>query len=186
MNKMTQLELGEAEIETGLSEPTARSPHAVSLPSHVFSLCILSSKQGPPLFLKPGLDSSALRWWRRLFCCVSCLCGASMSTFGASDPLSRWLGPSSGWSRSGAWVASAAEPSWGGSGSVCSLSEFDTLQPGKVPGVSKRAQGSLLLFSIHTAAAFITVPWTRSPSVVSQPSLLRCQGEMKLACLCNQ
>ena len=77
MNKMTRLELGEAEIETGLSESTARSPHAVSLPTHVFSLCILSSKQGPPLFLKPGFDSSALRWWQGLFCFVSCLCGAS-------------------------------------------------------------------------------------------------------------
>lgn len=35
---------------------------------------------------------------------------------------------------------------------------FDTLQPGLVPGVSKLGPGFLLLFSIHTAAAFITAP----------------------------
>lgn len=35
---------------------------------------------------------------------------------------------------------------------------LDTLQPGPAPGVSKLGPGFLLLFSVHTAAAFITAP----------------------------
>lgn len=41
---------------------------------------------------------------------------------------------------------------------VCSLPGFDALLPGPVPGVSKLGPGFLLLFSVHTAAAFITEP----------------------------
>lgn len=178
MNKTTQLELNEARIETGLSWVHSSLLQAIFAPSLCLPCAFYCQSKAHASLGRPVLAAQPWAGGRVCFVLFS-VWGIGVHLWSHCPPTQvtraiLWLITEWG------LVASAAQLSWSG---VCSLSEFDTLQPGKVPGVRLLGPGFLLLFSLHTAAAFIIVPWTWSPSLVSQPSHLRCQGETKLVSL---
>lgn len=125
------------------------------VPAHSFSLCILSSQQGPPLPSKPALTVSAelVAGCAVIFhpVCPEHWCPPLETSDPPPGACAFRLITERGWLHQ-----HTAFPKWQPQRLL--PPGFDTLQPGPVPGVSKLGPGFLLLFSIHTAAAFITAP----------------------------
>lgn len=183
MNKITQLESSSMPGWNRALWVHSPLPHAVSVPTHAF-LCVLKAR------LTPLFEAG---FWKLSPELVSGFVLSSCPVYvGHQCPPSEPLTPCPGDSghlpadhRVGPDCTSRAALLKRQRRRLLPLGVWHPA-PGTGPGESKLGPGFLLLFSVHTAAAFIAVLWTWSPGVVSQPSLLRHQGEMKLVSLCSK